>query len=124
MGLKNWIVKKAIGWAKPSIKEAVSVENVAGIMCGGIDWAAKKTLNKVSDERLTECAQGCTVAAGVFAAVAEAVQPFSENGREMGPEERENIRAQLTTAVELIVTQEELDKIVDALLDHVIEKLG
>ena len=124
MGLKSWIIKKAIGWAKPSIKEAVSVETIAGIMCGGIDWAAKKTLNKVSDERLTECAQGCAVASGVFSAVAEAVQPFSENGREMGPKERANIQAQLTTAVELIVTQEELDKIVDTLLNHVIAKLG
>ena len=124
MGLKSWIIKKAIGWAKPSIKEAVSVETIAGIMCGGIDWAAKKTLNKVSDERLTECAQGCAVASGVFSAVAEAVQPFSKNGREMGPKERANIQAQLTTAVELIVTQEELDKIVDTLLNHVIAKLG
>lgn len=123
MGLKSWIIKKAVNWARPSVKEAVSVENVAEMLCGGVDWAANKTLNNVSDTRLSACAEGCAVAAGVFGAVAEAVQPFSENGRVIGPEERENIRAQLTKAVELIITQEELDQLVDALLNRAIASM-
>lgn len=123
MGLKSWIAGLAINYAKPLIKQVVSVDKIAGYACDGIDWAAGKGLEGVGDERLVQVAKGCQLGASVLGNVAAAVDPTSEGGRAITERERLPIKANLREAVCLVMTQEQLDAIIDNACEAVLRKL-
>lgn len=119
MGLKSWLVGKAVDWAKPYIKAELSVERIAEYGCAGIDWAAGKGVSRMDDENLSKLARGCTLAASVFGNVSQAVDPSSEGGRVITPTEKEPIKSNLREAVSAIVSQERIDRLIDDACDAI-----
>lgn len=124
MGIKAFIAKKVVNFIKPYIKRELSVEKIAGYACGGIEWAADKSLGNVSDNRLEAISKGCNLGASVLGNIAAAVDPTSSGGRGITEAERLPIRANLVECINLVVTQEQVDSLVDAVCDKVVGKLA
>lgn len=124
MGLKSWLVGKAVNWAKPYIKAELSVDKLAGYAVEGVDWAATAATKNVDDAKLANLARGCNLAASTFANLATALDPESESGRTISEREKLPLRRNLREAVLLIVTQEQLDALVDKACVAVVERIG
>ena len=124
MGLKSWIVGKAVDWAKPYIKAELSVDKLAGYAVEGVDWAATAATKNVDDAKLANIARGCNLAASTFGNLAAALDPASDSGRTISDTEKQPLRRNLREAVVLIVSQEQLDALVDKACAAVAEKLG
>lgn len=124
MGLKSWLVGKAVDWTKPYIKAELSVDKLAGYAVDGVDWAATAATKGVDDAKLANIARGCNLAASTFGNLAGALDPASDGGRTISEQEKLPLRRNLREAVLLIVTQEQLDGLVDKACVAVVEKLG
>ena len=124
MGLKSWIAKMAVNYAKPLIKAELTVDKMAGYAVDGVDWAASSATRNVSDERLAQIAKGCNLGASVLGNIASALDPSSDGGRQITDVEKQPLRANMSEAVRLIVTQEQLDAQIDAACARVIEKIS
>lgn len=124
MGIKSFLVRQAVTFAKPYIKAEMNVDRIAEYGCDGIDWAAGKGLANVSDERLAQVAHGCQLGASVFGNIAAAIDPASDGGKAISVRERVAIKDNLCEAIISIVTQEQLDKLVDDACDRVLKRLG
>jgi hypothetical protein len=124
MGLKSWIAKMAVNYAKPLIKAELTVDGLANYAVEGVDWAASSATRKVSDERLAQIAKGCNLGASVLGNIAAAIDPASDGGRQITDAEKQPIRANMREAVLLIVTQEQLNAQIDAACARVIEKIS
>jgi len=124
MGLKSFFVRQAVAFAKPYIKAEVNVDRIDDYAASGIDWAATRGLASVSDERLAMVTTGCQLGASVLGNVASAVDPQSDGGRGITDAEREPIKRNLREAIVCVVTQEQLDALVDDACDRVLKRLG
>lgn len=124
MGIKAMVIKAAVNWIKPYIKRELSVEKIAGYACEGIEWAADKSLGNIPDERLEAISKGCNLGASVLGNIAAAVDPTSSGGRGITEAERVPIRANLVECINLVVTQEQVDSLVDSVCGKVVERLA
>lgn len=122
--MKKWILSLAIKFAKPKIKEAVTVDKVVDILAGGVDWASAKAVGSVGDGRLASITKGCVIGAQVCGEIASAVSPEGDGGRVITEAEKDAIKANLKNAVICIITQKQLDGIVDDLCERVLAGLG
>lgn len=124
MGLKSLIAKLAVNYAKPLIKAELTVDKMAGYAVDGVDWAASAATRNVSDERLAQIARGCNLGASVLGNIAAALDPSGDGGRVITDREKLPIRANMSEAVRLIVTQEQLDAQVEAACARAIARLS
>ncbi len=124
MGLKSWIAKTAVNYAKPLIKAELTVDKMADYAVGVVDWAASSAARNASDERLVQIARGCNLCASVLGNIATAIDPSSDGGRQITDREKQPLRANMGEAVRLIVTQEQLDAQVEAACALAIERLS
>lgn len=124
MGIKAFLVRQAVAFAKPYIKAELNVDRLADYACDGIDWVASKGLANVGDERLAQVSKGCRLGASVCGNVAAAIDPSSDGGRGITSQERAPIKVNLREAVTLVVTQEQLDALVERVCARVLTRLG
>lgn len=124
MGLKSWIAKLAVDYAKPLIKAELTVDKMAGYAVEGVDWAASAATRNVGDERMAQIARGCNLGASVLGNIAAALDPSGDGGRVITDREKQPIRANMSEAVRLIVTQEQLDAQVEAACARAIARLS
>lgn len=122
--MKKWILSLALKLVKPKIKAAVTVDKVVDILAGGVDWASAKVVGSVGDTRLASITKGCVIGAQVCGKIASAISPEGEGGRVITEAEKGSIKANLKNAVICIITQKQLDGIVDDLCERVISGLG
>lgn len=94
------------------IREQTKLESVTGYVVAGVDRAISSTTKGVSDARMAQICNGCTVGGNALVHLAEAVHPESEGGKVITTTEAEVIKSDIINAMGDLVPQSAIDGIV------------
>jgi len=106
------------------IRERTAKDSLVGYAVSGASWAIEKGTANVNDERLTGICNGCEIGGETLRLVALSCKPESDGGRKISPSEEDEIAKNLRVALDMLITDEMIERVCKAVEDRINSYLG
>lgn len=104
---------------RPFLKQMFTPDEIARMAAQGVSELLERGAGALSEERVASISRGCELGGTALANMAKAVSPDGDGGTTVTESEREAIAADLNGAVKGLLTQEQLDAVVEIIVSKV-----
>lgn len=104
---------------KKVLADSVTVESVSKCVTYGITIALDSGTGRLTDERCAQIASGCEFLSLAAKSIGASIDPSGEGGKTVTDLERSDICHGVEHGVKLCVTQDDLDKLIERVVDAV-----
>lgn len=101
------------------LKQMFTPEEIARLAAQGVSELLERGAGALSEERVASISRGCELGGTALANMAKAIAPDGDGGTTVTEAEREAIAADLNGAVKGLLTQEQLDAVVEKIVSKV-----
>jgi len=106
------------------LSERISKKSLVGYTIDGVSWLIEKGTSDVTDDRMTAICNGCELGGETLRIVSLSCKPESDGGRKITESEKDEISKNFALAVDMLVSDELVDRVVDIARDKVYAYLG
>lgn len=105
--------------ARELLRPVATPEEIAKLSAQGISIVLERGVDKLTDERVAQIAVGCERGGLALSHLAAAVNPEGDGGKTVTEKERVQIANDMFIAVNALVTQDQLDALVEKAVTYV-----